>query len=189
MAGDPLIPFLNLKAINADHRSELLEAIARVVDSGRYVLGEEVRAFEEQFAGYCGVPHAVGVGNGLDALTLIFRAYRELGRMSEGDEVIVPALRTSPRSWWSTSTARSAIATRSKRSRTGTASASTPARISAPSGCSVSTSRSISSPPTRPSRSSSSGVTGTSRCRGSSATSTFRSGATVWGRRAPTSTS
>jgi dTDP-4-amino-4,6-dideoxygalactose transaminase len=91
MDQDRLIPFLNLKAINADHRSELLEAITRVVDSGRYVLGEEGRAFERQFAAYCGVPHVVGVGNCLDALTLIFRAYRELGRMSEGDEVIVPA--------------------------------------------------------------------------------------------------
>lgn len=84
-------PFLNLKAINAAHRSELLAAITRVVDSGQYILGEEVQAFERQFASYCGVPHVIGVGNCLDALTLILRGYRELGRMSEGDEVIVPA--------------------------------------------------------------------------------------------------
>jgi dTDP-4-amino-4,6-dideoxygalactose transaminase len=86
-----MIPFLNLKAINAAHRAELVEAITRVVDSGWYILGEEVRGFERQFAAHCGVQHAVGVGNGLDALTLIFRAYLELGQLSEGDEVIVPA--------------------------------------------------------------------------------------------------
>lgn len=68
-----------------------MEAIAKVVDSGWYIQGEEVRAFERHFAEYCGVPHAIGVGNGLDALTLIFRAYLELRRLSEGDEVIVPA--------------------------------------------------------------------------------------------------
>ena len=86
-----MIPFLNLKAINAAHRAEIIEAIARVVDSGWYILGEEVRAFERQFADHTGVPHAIGVGNGLDALTLIFRGYQELGQLSEGDEVIVPA--------------------------------------------------------------------------------------------------
>jgi dTDP-4-amino-4,6-dideoxygalactose transaminase len=86
-----MIPFLNLKAVNAAHRAEILEAIARVVDSGWYILGAEVRAFEKQFAGHCGVPHAIGVGNGLDALTLIFRAYLELGQLAEDDEVIVPA--------------------------------------------------------------------------------------------------
>src|SRR5438874_11870481 len=86
-----MIPFLNLKAVNAVRRAEILEALTKVVDSGWYIRGEEVRAFEQQFAGYCGVPHAVGVANGLDALTLIFRAYQELGLLSEGDEVIVPA--------------------------------------------------------------------------------------------------
>ena len=91
MDRDRFLPFLNLKAINAAHRAELLEAISRVLDSGWYVLGEEVQAFERQFADYCGVPHVIGVGNCLDALTLVFRAYRELGSMSEGDEVIVPA--------------------------------------------------------------------------------------------------
>jgi dTDP-4-amino-4,6-dideoxygalactose transaminase len=85
------IPFLDLKGANALHRAEILEAAARVVDSGGYILGEEVRAFEREFAAYCGVKHAVGVANGLDALTLVFRAYRELGLIAEGDEVLVPS--------------------------------------------------------------------------------------------------
>jgi dTDP-4-amino-4,6-dideoxygalactose transaminase len=85
------LSFLDLKAVNAAHRSELLAAMTRVLDSGHYITGEEGARFERRFASYCGVPHVVGVGNGLDALTLIFRAYRELGWMSEGDEVIVPA--------------------------------------------------------------------------------------------------
>ena len=86
-----MIPFLDLKSINAVHRAEILDAVAKVVDSGRYILGEEVRGFEREFAGYCGVKHAVGVGSGLDALSIIFRAYLEMGRLSEGDEVLVPA--------------------------------------------------------------------------------------------------
>jgi dTDP-4-amino-4,6-dideoxygalactose transaminase len=85
------VPFLDVRAINARHADELKAAAARVIDSGWYVLGEEVAAFEGEFAQWCGVPHAVGVGNGLDALVLILRAYRSLGRLAEGDEVIVPA--------------------------------------------------------------------------------------------------
>jgi dTDP-4-amino-4,6-dideoxygalactose transaminase len=85
------IPCLDLKAINARHREELIEAFTRVLDSGWYVLGAEVDAFEREFAAWCGTAHSVGVGNGLDALTLIFRAYIALGVMAEGDEVIVPA--------------------------------------------------------------------------------------------------
>ncbi|HXT01021.1 MAG TPA: DegT/DnrJ/EryC1/StrS family aminotransferase [Elusimicrobiota bacterium] len=85
------IPFLDLKRANAAHRAEILEAVTRVLDSGRYVLGEEVAAFEREFAAYCGVKHAIGVANGLDALTLAFRAYRELGELDEGDEVLVPS--------------------------------------------------------------------------------------------------
>ena len=85
------IPFLDLKAINFQYRDEILEAIKRVVDSGWYILGKEVEQFEQKFADYCGVKYCIGVGNGLDALRLIFRAYIELGFMTEGDEVIVPA--------------------------------------------------------------------------------------------------
>ena len=86
-----MIPFLDLGGINARDREELVAAFARVLDSGWYVLGAEVAAFEEEYARYCGAAHAVGVGNGLDALTLILRAYRELGHLGAGDEVIVPA--------------------------------------------------------------------------------------------------
>jgi dTDP-4-amino-4,6-dideoxygalactose transaminase len=86
-----VIPFLDLKGINARDREGLIAAFTRVLDSGWYILGQEVAAFEEEFARYCGVRHAVGVGNGLEALVLILRAWRETGRLRAGDEVIVPA--------------------------------------------------------------------------------------------------
>lgn len=86
-----MIPFLDLKVINKQYRSELLEAITRVVDSGWYVLGNEVKQFEKEFAKYCETKYCLGVANGLDALILILRAYKELGILAEGDEVIVPA--------------------------------------------------------------------------------------------------
>lgn len=86
-----MIPFLDLKAINAQYRDELVAAATRVIDSGWYVQGTEVNAFEEDFAAYCGTKHAVGVANGLDALTLTLRAWRKMGKLQEGDEVIVPA--------------------------------------------------------------------------------------------------
>ena len=85
------IPFLDLKLINSVYRDELIAAMTRVLDSGWYVLGAEVDAFEKEFATYCGVKHCLGVANGLDALTLIIRAYKELGKLKEGDGVIVPA--------------------------------------------------------------------------------------------------
>ncbi len=85
------IPFLDLKTINAQYRNELIEACTRVIDSGWFVLGSEVAEFEEKFANYCGVRHCVGVANGLDALTLTFRAWVALGKLQPGDEVIVPA--------------------------------------------------------------------------------------------------
>lgn len=86
-----MISFLDLKAVNAQHRSELIEACSRVIDSGWYIMGQELKAFEQEFADYCGTKYAIGVANGLDALTLVFRAWKELGRLKEGDEVIVPA--------------------------------------------------------------------------------------------------
>ncbi|SFW43663.1 DegT/DnrJ/EryC1/StrS family aminotransferase [Luteibacter sp. UNCMF366Tsu5.1] len=85
------VPFLDLAEANAAHADELKAATARVIDSGRYIMGDELEAFESEFAAWCGVRHAIGVGNGLDALTLILRAYIELGALDEGDEVIVPA--------------------------------------------------------------------------------------------------
>ncbi|MEW6610020.1 MAG: DegT/DnrJ/EryC1/StrS family aminotransferase [Patescibacteria group bacterium] len=85
------IPFLNFRDLNVPYRQELLAAIARVLDSGWYILGEEVRRFEEAFARYCGVAYTIGTGNGLDALTLIIRAYKEMGILHAGDEILVPA--------------------------------------------------------------------------------------------------
>lgn len=85
------VPFLDLKEINARYSIELKEAAARVIDSGWYILGQEVDRFEKEFAAYCGVQHVIGVANGLDALTLIIRGYREMGLLCEGDEIIVPA--------------------------------------------------------------------------------------------------
>jgi dTDP-4-amino-4,6-dideoxygalactose transaminase len=86
-----MIPFLDLKAINQQHRQALIDAATRVIDSGWYVLGQEVKAFEQEFAAYCGTSHCVGMANGLDALVLTLRAWKELGKLQEGDEVIVPA--------------------------------------------------------------------------------------------------
>ena len=85
------IPFFDLKAINAAYRDELIQAATRVIDSGWYIQGQEVQAFEQEFAAYCGTKHCIGVGNGLDALILTLRAWKELGKLKEGDEVIVPA--------------------------------------------------------------------------------------------------
>lgn len=85
------VPFLDLRVVNARYRDELLEVCARVIDSGWYIGGAELEAFEQEFAAYCGVQHCVGVGNGLDALTLTLRAWKGLGRLKEGDEVLVPA--------------------------------------------------------------------------------------------------
>jgi len=86
-----MIPFLDLKKNNQQYRGELIEAATNVIDSGWYIQGEQVKAFEKEFASYCEAKHCIGVGNGLDALILIFRAYKELERLEEGDEVIVPA--------------------------------------------------------------------------------------------------
>lgn len=81
------IPFLDIKAGYTELKDELDETYHRVMESGWYILGKEVDAFEQEFAAYCGVKHCIGVGNGLEALHLILRAL-EIG---EGDEVIVPA--------------------------------------------------------------------------------------------------
>ncbi|HEX5670981.1 MAG TPA: DegT/DnrJ/EryC1/StrS family aminotransferase, partial [Sulfuricurvum sp.] len=86
-----MIPFLDLKALNEKYREELISACISVIDSGWYVQGNECKEFEREFADYCGSTHCIGVANGLDALMLILRAYKELGIMREGDEVIVPS--------------------------------------------------------------------------------------------------
>jgi dTDP-4-amino-4,6-dideoxygalactose transaminase len=82
-----MIPFLDLKSINLAQRAELVAAFERVLDSGWYVMGQELQQFEAEYADYCGAAHCVGVGNGLDALILALRAL-DIG---PGDEVIVPA--------------------------------------------------------------------------------------------------
>lgn len=81
------IPFLDLKSPHEELRAVLREAFERVLDSGWYILGEEVNLFEREFAEYCQADYCVGVGNGLEALHLILRAYG----IGEGDEVIVPS--------------------------------------------------------------------------------------------------
>lgn len=86
-----LVPFLDLKKINKQYETELKEACKRVIDSGWYIQGEEVKKFEQNFSEYCGAKHCIGVANGLDALILVFRAWKELGKIKDGDEVIVPA--------------------------------------------------------------------------------------------------
>ena len=86
-----MIPFLDLKQINAQYRVELIEACTKVIDSGWYVQGNECKEFDIEFAQYCGTKYAVGVANGLDALILILRAYKEMGIINDGDEVIVPS--------------------------------------------------------------------------------------------------
>lgn len=86
-----MIPFLDLRSINEQYRDSLIEAARRVIDSGWYIQGHEVKMFEEEFAEFCGSRYCVGVANGLDALVLIIRAWKELGKISDGDEIIVPA--------------------------------------------------------------------------------------------------
>lgn len=86
-----MVPFLSLQAVSNSFQPELDSAITRIVHSGWYLQGEETKAFESEFATYCGVKYCIGVANGLDALILIIRAYKELGFLREGDEIIVPA--------------------------------------------------------------------------------------------------
>lgn len=86
-----MVSFLDLKAVNAQYREELIQVATNVIDSGWYIQGQEVKAFEEEFAIYCGTEHCIGVANGLDALTLTLRAWKELGKLQDGDEVIVPS--------------------------------------------------------------------------------------------------
>ncbi len=83
--------YLSLKRVTALHADEIQQAVSRVVSSGRYLQGEETQQFEQQYAAYIGTSHCVTCGNGLDALRLMLRAYRKLGKLKDGDEVIVPA--------------------------------------------------------------------------------------------------
>ena len=88
---DVMIKYLDLKRINDCHDMELRQAIDEVLQSGWYLKGEATHRFEQHYADFIGTKFCIGCANGLDALTLIFRAYKEMGIMKDGDEVIVPA--------------------------------------------------------------------------------------------------
>lgn len=86
-----MISFLDLKKINEPYEAAFQEKLKSVLHNGWYILGKETETFEKAFAKYCNAEYCIGVGNGLDALTLIFKAYIQLGKLRKGDEVIVPA--------------------------------------------------------------------------------------------------
>ncbi|HLW62890.1 MAG TPA: DegT/DnrJ/EryC1/StrS family aminotransferase [Flavobacterium sp.] len=86
-----MIPYLDLKKLNEPYQQAFLEKTKSILEKGRFILGDEVMQFEQEFAAYCNVSHCIGVANGLDALTLIFKAYIELGILKTHDEIIVPA--------------------------------------------------------------------------------------------------
>ena len=86
-----MIPFLDLKKINEPFEAAFQEKLKQFLANGWYILGNEVKQFEDNFANYANSKHCIGVGNGLDALVLIFKAYIQLGKLQKGDEVIVPA--------------------------------------------------------------------------------------------------
>ena len=86
-----VVPFLSLKDITNSYHDEIHDAVSRVMDSGWYLQGEETTLFESEYADYIGTKYCVTCGNGLDALTLMLRAYKEIGLLHDGDEIIVPA--------------------------------------------------------------------------------------------------
>lgn len=86
-----MIKFLDIQKINLQYKDQFIKEIESVIDSGWFLMGEKKKNFEEQFAGYCGTKYCIGVANGFDALILILEAYKQLGIMEEGDEVIVPS--------------------------------------------------------------------------------------------------
>mgnify|MGYP002624007021 FL=1 len=86
-----MINYLDLKKVNSRYDNEIKAAIDSVLDRGWYLKGQAVEAFENEFAEYTGRKYCVSCANGLDALTIMLRAYIEVGRLNEGDEVIVPA--------------------------------------------------------------------------------------------------
>lgn len=86
-----MIKFLDLQKINAQYQNEFHQKMKLVLDKGWFILGDEVKQFETDFAKFTNTKHCIGVGNGLEALVLIFKAYIQLGLMQKGDEVIIPA--------------------------------------------------------------------------------------------------
>jgi dTDP-4-amino-4,6-dideoxygalactose transaminase len=85
------IPFLDLKKINLQYESAFNKTLGDVLNEGWFIMGQNLKQFESEYASYCGSKHCIGVANGLDALILILRAYKELGFMKDGDEIIVPS--------------------------------------------------------------------------------------------------
>lgn len=85
------VPFLDLKKVNLQYKAQFEEALCSVLDAGWFIMGQKLQTFEKEYADYCGSKHCIGVANGLDALILILKAYKELGYMKDGDEIIVPA--------------------------------------------------------------------------------------------------
>ena len=85
------IEFMNLQKINSQYKNEFLQAFKIILQNGWYTRGKECSVFENQFAKYCGSKFAIGVGNGLEALSLIIKAYKELEIFNDNDEIIVPA--------------------------------------------------------------------------------------------------
>lgn len=86
-----MVKFLDLQKINLAHQQEIEERLLNTFRSGWYLLGNEVKIFEQNLSQFIGAKHAIGVANGLDALRLIIKSYIELGVMKAGDEIIVPA--------------------------------------------------------------------------------------------------
>jgi len=86
-----MIKFLDLKRINKEYKEEFIQKFENILDKGWFLLGNELEEFEKEFAKYCGSKFCIGVGSGLDALKLIIKAYKELGKFKKGDEIIVPA--------------------------------------------------------------------------------------------------
>lgn len=86
-----MIKFLDLKSVNHRYEDEFKKVFESFLNNGQYILGEQVIKFENEFADYCGTSYAIGVSNGLDALKLIFEAYKAIGTLKNGDEILVPA--------------------------------------------------------------------------------------------------
>ncbi len=86
-----MVKLLDLQAITAMHGDEYKAAVSRVIDSGWFLQGNENKRFETDYAKYIGTKYCIAVANGLDALYLLIRGYKEMGLMQDGDEIIVPA--------------------------------------------------------------------------------------------------
>lgn len=86
-----MIKFLDLKKINSTYKAKLESKASEIIRSGQYIFGKEVESFEKNFANFCGTKFCVGVASGLDALSLVLKAWIEIGKLKKGDHVIVPS--------------------------------------------------------------------------------------------------